>query len=325
MEPRVTGEPYDPRYEKLEYRQTRDGWHILGVGWEVVPGYDFAAACVGMGENEIEMELKRNWSVTRGKAVYPEFNVDRHVAKQPLIFDPSRPLHCGFDWLGTPAFVPTQLNAHGQWLIFPSLSPPETESIAIYEFAEQVANHLLRRYAAPHGLSLDDLQMVHIGDPSGNNPPARTAGKRQETHSAFEILKKGSKMYLGEDDHGDPVYEQRPGWGWRVIPGAMRIKDRIEAVRARLTTTLHGGLSALVIDPAAQVVKDGFAGGYHYKKYSDDTYAREPEKNHSSHTSDCISYIATKLFARPSRADDRDEDEPLRPPVVSQASNRSWR
>jgi hypothetical protein len=313
-----------PAYEYLPLRHTRDGWYILGVPWEVVPGFDFEAACIGMGQAEIEMELKRNWSVTRGKPVYPEFSVDKHVARQSLVFDPSRPLHCGYDWLGTPAFVPTQLNAFGQWLIFPSLSPPESESIGIYEFAEQVANHLLRRYAAPHGLSLDDLELVHVGDPSGRNPPARTAGTRQETASAFEILKRGSKMYLGEDDRGEPVFEEKPGWGWRVIPGAMRISDRIEAVRARLTTTLKGGLSALVVDPAAQVVKDGLQGGYHYKRYSDDTYSRDPEKTHESHTCDALAYIATRLFARNPRAEE-DEDDPKRPPVISQAANRSYR
>ncbi len=230
----MSEEPTLPTYEHLPLRHTRDGWYILGVPWQAVPEYNYKNACIGMGENEIEMELNRNWSVVRGKAVYPEFSLDRHVARQPLVFDPSRPLHAGWDWLGCPAFVPSQLNSFGQWLIFPSLSPPESESIGIYEFAEQVANHLLRRYAAPHGLTLDDLEIVHVGDPSGRNPPAKTGGRKQETASAFDILNRGSKMYLGEDDRGDPVFEQKPGWKWRVIPGAMRISDRIEAVRARL-------------------------------------------------------------------------------------------
>ncbi len=292
----------------LRLRKTIDDWFVLTVPWKVVPGYDYQAACKGMGENEIAMELDINWSVSKGKAVYPEFDVEAHVALSPLVYDPALPLHIGFDWLGTPACVISQLNIYGQWLIFPSLSPPESESIGIYEFAERVAEHLQRHYGNPHDLQLSEMEMVFIGDPAGNNPPTKTGATKQETASAFEILFRGSRMYLGEDDRGEPVYEERPGWGWRVISGELRIAKRIEAVRARLTTTLKRGLSATVIDPRAEVVKGGFNGGYSYKKYPDDTFAREPTKDHYSHTMDCIAYIASRLFARPANAEDEEEE-----------------
>ncbi len=147
----------------LPCRVTADGWNVLTVHYSKVPGYDFAAACVGMGEDEIQRELEINWAVTPGLRVYPQFSRERHEAAEALPFDPERPLHVGIDAPGTPAAAITQLNAFGQWLIYPSLSPEEGEFGSFYDFAEHLANHLTREYAAPHGLGLEDLKLVFIG------------------------------------------------------------------------------------------------------------------------------------------------------------------
>jgi hypothetical protein len=280
--------------------KTRDGWCVCSVPYTCVPGYDLEAATAGLTRDAVEREILLNWAVVHGKKVWEEFAPQRHVAAEPLTLDPYRPIHCGWDWAwtGSPAFVPTQINAHGQWLIFPSLSPTPEEMQGIYQFASDVADHLLRNYAAPHGLGLEDLNLVHIGDPAGRDRPPVTGGRRKEAYSCFEILFRGIRMPMGEDDDGNEVYEEKPGWGWRVIPGARTIPERLEAVRGRLTTTLRDGLPALVVDPRATTVIEAMSGSYAYKEYEDGTYSHDPDKSYWSHTADALGYCATRLWAK---------------------------
>jgi hypothetical protein len=312
---------------KLPLRYTRDEWYILSVPWESVPNYDFAAACKGMDDSAIQREILRNWSVTPGKAVYPQYSERLHLAEGPLPYDPSRPLHIGWDWAwtGCPACVVTQLNHYGQWLVLSEIAPNEAEATEPYSFAERVASHLLRVYANPNDMDLDDLEMVHIGDPAGVNPPVRAReGRKQEVHSCFEILKKGSKLYLGNDDHGNPAYEEKPGWGWNVIKGKGGKTDRIQAVTARLTTTLPGGHTAFLVDPRCEAVRNALGGGYAYKQFSDGTYGHDPEKNLASHIADALAYVATRLDARPARKWEQDDDEVPAGGLGSMASG-NWR
>lgn len=299
---------------------TTDGWTVLSVPHTAVPNYDFEKVTEGMTEDQIQREVLLNWSVVVGRAVWPEFNYDRHVALDPIEFDPETPLHVGWDWGGCPAFVPTQLNSFGQWLIFPSLSPPDTRTTGVYEFAQEVADHLLREYAAPNGMGLEDLKLVHIGDPNGAGRPPRTGQRRQELRSCFEILRRGIDIYTGDEEDAQ-IAERRPGWGWNVIPGAVNITARLEAVRSRLTTMLQGGLSAMVVDPRATTVIEGMGGSYAYKQYSDGTYSRDPDKSYWSHTCDAMGYVGTRLFARPTRQD-RDEDDERRSTFISGAAPR---
>ncbi len=306
--------------------KTRDGWSIVSIPYTCVPDYDLAAATEGLGQNLIEREFLLNWNVVVGKKVWPEFSVDRHVAAEPLTMDVHRPIHCGWDWAwtGSPAFVPTQINSFGQWLIFPSMSPTPEEMSGIYQFASDVADHLLRTYAAPHGLALDELNLVHIGDPSGRDRPPSTGTRRNESASCFEILFRGLKMPMGADEDGNLVTENKPGWGWRVIPGARNISDRLEAVRGRLTTTLRDGIPAFVVDPRATTVIEAMSGSYAYKQFEDGTYSRDPDKSYWSHTSDALGYCGTRLFAQPGyrrEPGELEEDRPKSEPFRSQASS----
>jgi hypothetical protein len=181
----------------------------------------------------------------------------------------------------------------------PPVTVSERDKIGIYEFGEMVADHLLREYAAPWGLDLDDLPMVQVGDPAGQYRPARTGARRQEVHAAWEVLRVGSKLYLGQDDRGNEVFEERPGWGWSFIKGDIDHTKRQNAIRSRLTTLLPGGLPALVIDPRNTEAISGMAHGYHYPEHEDGTLDREPAKNQVSHLINAYEYCATRLFARP--------------------------
>lgn len=299
-----------PEYQKIELRHTKDDWYIVGVGWQLVPGYRYDEACRGMGKQEIAAELDRNWSVTRGRTVYPEWSRELHVARERIEFDARQTWYLGWDLPGCPACIISQLNEYGQWLLAPPVLQPESESIGIYEFVERVAERLQRAYALPAGMDLEELKIVHVGDPAGNFPVARTGRKRQEVRSAFDVLRRGSRLYMGEDEDGQEIYEERPGWGWHVISGELTNLKRQEAMRARLTTTLAGGLSALVVCPSALQLIDAFSNYVHKKvEGMENTYSREPLKNWASHALNAAEYLCTRLHARPPRKEPDDDDE----------------
>ena len=247
----------------LPRRTTVDGWTILTIPFSVVPGFDIATATKGMSENDIKREYYISWSSSSGAAVYPTYNADIHVARAPLCFDPGRPLIAGIDFGGCPAAVFSQLNGYGQWLILSAMAPPEGLSLGTYEFGEQLADHLLHNYASPYGLEIDQLTITWFGDPAGNAPPAlgrSNPGCEARTH--FEILRDGIYLPMGVGEEGEPITEHKPGWGWDIIPGAVSIPERLEAVRARLSLILHGGLPAFLVDPRCEPIKEAMGGGY---------------------------------------------------------------
>ena len=310
----------------LPFRVTKSGWGIVTVHYSAIPGYDFEAACMGMTQEGIQQELEIDWHSSKGKRVYPEFGREHHVALEPLPFDPSRPLYCGWDWgMYAPAFVPTQMNALGQWLIFPSISPSESTALGVYEFGEIVADHLTREYALPNDMELKELKLVHFGDPQGAAPPPRTGDSPKEMRSCFDIIRKGLEINVGVDSDGIARTLMKPGFGWRIMPGKVGITERLEAVRARLTMTLQGGLPALVVDPNAYVIKEGFLGGYCYKQRHDGHYEHQPDKSIHSHALDALGYIATRLFSQIQRdTDDYDDDDEQQHGFRSHASGRHF-
>lgn len=300
----------EPESRALPVRKNSAGWTIVTVPYTAVPNYDYDAATMGMTYEGIQREILIDWSTSLGKRVYPEFGREHHIALDSLIFDPSRPLYCGWDFgQYRPAFVVTQVNALGQWLIFNSISPNEETALGVYQFAEIVADYLNREFALPNNKELKDLHLVHFGDPAGAAPPPRTGDSPKEIRSCFDIIRKGLDIDVGVDSNGDAKSIRKPGFGWRIMPGKVGITERLEAVRARLTMTLQGGLPALVVDPGAEVIKEAFLGGYCYKQRDNGTYEYQPQKNYYSNCMDAAGYIATRLFSQIQRDTDDDWDD----------------
>jgi hypothetical protein len=308
----------DPGEGKVLPRwKTAQGWTVLQIhGPSAVPGYDLAAVSEGMSPDMIEREIHLNWATSGDKRVYPEFGRHFHVATEPLEIDPELPLHCGWDPGGTPAFVVSQVNRWGQWMLLSSVSPKEDQSIGVYDFVRMCADHLWTKYAQPYDLELEDLRLVHIGDPAGNQPLPTAGGERREARTFYEVLQSGVRIFLGRDEYDQPRYEERPGWGWYVEPGAMGITERLEAVRSRLTRVLPGGIPALVVnaEPDGRIFVEGFSGGYCYRTRSDGRPELDPFKGYYSHTFDALAYVSTKLDALPpARGDEGDNGrEPWR-------------
>ena len=292
----------------LPFRKTDSNWGILTIHYSSIPNYDFKAASQGLSYEGIQQELEISWEASSGKRVYPEFSREHHIAVEPLEYNVNKPLYIGLDFGGCPACVFTQLNSFGQWLIFPSISPPEESSLGVWEFGEIIKFHLIQEYAIPNNKEVAQLKLVFFGDPAGQGPPARVGDSPKELRSCFDILYKGLEIQTGIDEFGNKRVVKKPGFGWRVLPGKVGISDRLESVKARLTTTLKDGLPALVVDPRAEVVKEGFLGGYHYKQSQDGRYDYKPYKDFYSHTFDALGYVGTRLFSQSTKDEDDDED-----------------
>lgn len=279
---------------------TKQGWVMLRIHYSAIPDYDYEDACKGLSEAQIRQELECDWTATSHKRIFPEFG-DMHIADRPIRFDRTRPLVCGWDFGDTPAWVPTQLQATGQWAIFPPIVGDPDRATGLYEFATTVYEHLIREYCEPYRLPYERLSLAHFGDPAGNQKILRSRAKADEgmeLRTSFQILDRGMEIVTGYDRMGQAVTESLPGWGWKVQPGAVSITTRLEAIRSRLITNLNGR-PALLVDPRADTIIEGFQGGYHFKRRQDGTYEDKPEKNWYSHPMDALQYPATRLFKAP--------------------------
>lgn len=297
--------------EYLSLRKLPNGWSALIIRGEHVPGWVAEEVGKGLSEHAFRREVLGDWHASVGKVVFPNFS-DFHIADAPLPFDPDLQLVCGWDFPaptgGLLAFVPTQLSEYGQWLIYPPVVQKKDESIGVYEFAERVAEYLLNRFALPYNRTIDQLHLVHWGDPVGAAPPPNPSSSTPavEASSSYDIVRKGLKIVVGVDAHNRPIYEHRKGWGWSIKPGAVSSTDRLESMRARLTMLLPGGKPAMLVDPDAKELLDGFRGSYHYKERQDGTYDSKPHKNEASDPMDAACYVASRLFAA-RKPEQRDE------------------
>ena len=301
-------------------RDTPDGWSVLEIrGARDVPDYDPKVIGQGMSQGKYRTEVLGDWSATTGRVVYPEFG-EIHKAVDPLAFDPYRPLLCAWDVGGTPisgvpSCVVTQVNALHQWLIFSCIIPDEdAPAVGIWEFAGWVQEHLRTEFAEPWGMSFPDLKLVHVGDPQGHVRPPKTYGmvsKGYEIKSCYDVIEKGYKQEIGEDDRGRPVLLEKPGYGWRIREGERSLARRMEMLRGLLTTLVEGR-PALVVDPRCKFIVDGFEGGYHYHQRSDGRYELDPMKNHYSHALNAVEYGASYLKKAYDKSDERERYVPQR-------------
>lgn len=305
----------------LPLRKTADGWFVLRIHHSAVPSYDYEAACKGLSEEGRQQELEINWNASTGKRVYPEFNYNTHVATEPIKWDGST-LYCGWDFGGCPAFVPSFINSYGQWCLLKPLAPLEDLAIGTYEFGEMVADYLCTEFAYPRAKALNDLPLKHFGDPAGKGPPVRVGDAPKEMRSHFDILKRGLELPAGRDANGQMRFIKKPGWGWRIQPGAVDNVQRQTAVKARLNT-LIGGIPAMVFDSSATVLIEGFGGNYNYPQRADGRYSLDPCKTWWSHACNAVEYIATRLFSTPTEEEEEEMTMPAHV-VRSRAAGREW-
>lgn len=203
-----------------------------------------------------------------GKSVTPEWDDVLHLANG-LIPVKGRELVLLWDFGHNPTCIVTQRTALGHWLILDAIVGDE---VGVEELiADQVRPLLTDRYPK--------FPIRHIGDPQG---------KQREQTSIY----RSAKRFVLKELKGP----------WR--DGPVRLRERIEPLRAILTRTI-GGRGLIQVDrQRAATVWQALRGGWHYHVARTGIISGEPVKDIHSHPGDAMSYGAAVLFPtgpRPSR------------------------
>lgn len=257
---------------------TKDGIDVLRVHYTADPDKRSAEWIErekqGMTEAQWEQEMEINFNVPKGKAWYPEFRMDFHVASTEIEPIPGKPVLRGWDFGLTPATLWAQVSAKGQLLIQVELQSWDSGILA---HGKPVVSESFAFYG-------EGVRYRDVGDPAGNTR-AQTDEK-----TCYEIL--------------------RTEYGIYVTPGPVSDVARWESVRKLLTTTTPDGKPMLLIDPRCAWLIAALSGGYRRRQYSNGAYSNEPIKDDYSHIADCLGYLAAMVVG--DRADEDARDEPLR-------------
>jgi hypothetical protein len=206
----------------------------------------------GMSEAMWEREMEINFRISLGKAWFPEFRFEFHVAAESLSPIKGKPIIRGWDYGLTPCTVFAQFGPKGELIILREL---QSIDCGITAHAKVVQ---------AESMGFAGHTFVDVGDPAGNQRA------QSDEQSCVDIL--------------------RDKYGIYVQDGPVSAMKRWEAVRARLTTVTESGGPMLLLDPSCKWLIGGFTGGYHRRKVGE-RYLEEPEKNEYSHTQDALAYI----------------------------------
>lgn len=237
---------------------TPQGIHVLRIHYTADPDKQSEEwkrkAKIGISEADWQREYEINFDVHSGKAYYPEFKYDLHVAKEPLKPIPGRPILRGWDYGLTPATAFGQITPKGQLLIL----YPELQS-----FDCGIINHG-RVVVSESNTFFSGYTFNDYGDPAGNTK------SQNDERTANELL-------LSE-------------YGINVMPGPVSLSARTEPIRKRLTTLTPDGQPMILIDPRNTWIIGAFTGGYHRKEVAG-RFLDEPDKNEYSHIMDGLGYM----------------------------------
>lgn len=219
-----------------------------------------------------------------GRPVFRAFDVDFHVAKNPLrpIYLSERPLIIGMDFGLNPSAVLCQLDPRGRLLTFEALTH---DGMGVTRFVQQKLKPVLaQKYAG--------LKYVVVGDPAG------VQRSQVDEKTVYDILKQE---------------------GFNALPASTNsIVSRIAAVDAFLTRQIDGGPGWL-IDPTCRPLINALRGGYRYKLKRTGEHEDKPEKNEHSHIADACQYACLHADAGGGRGMLRTQRR-----EIAVASARGW-
>ena len=242
-------------------------------------------------------------SVGTGKAIFPEFSRDRHVAGGPLMFNPEVETIIGLDFGLTPAAVVGQ-RIRGRWIV-----------LREYVFADAGADVFCEEMKRKLRIDFPDMDMATVrwwGDPAG--------GVRAQSNevTAFDVFaKRGIRV--------------------RPTPGGNRWHARKDAVSRVLTRRTQDG-EGILFDPSMTIAIAGMAGGYQYRKITTNgqaTYIDEPDKRGEpgqySHVCEALQYMLggggeiDELLLKKKEEQDRGEYKPPpRTAVYTDVRQGNW-
>ena len=211
----------------------------------------------GKKRSWIEVNILNRYGASfDGKACYPSFRAEVHVASEELAPLPDLPVYVGIDFGRTPAAVFGQRIGLRWQILFELI----TRDMSVREFAR-----LLRAFMADHFKPGTSFRVY--GDPSGDV----MAQTRDET--PFDLLRAAAIVAFPAPSN-DLVL-------------------RIEAVEEVLNR-MQDGVPSFLLSPKCIVLKAAMEGGYHYRRLQvgqQEMYAQEPSKNRYSHPAEGLQYM----------------------------------
>jgi len=236
-------------------------------------GYQYYLDMIaGNTEDHINVQVMGNYgSIKTGKPVYPQFNDNVHVAKEHFVAIPDLPICLGWDFGLTPACTIGQLTSIGQARVIVELV---SEDMDVRTFARDVVKPFLQKHFSKNEIGFS------FGDPAGNN---RGEG---EGKTAIGIL---NDEFIDHD-------EDKLNMGFETEPAPTNDPTkRIDAVTRFLTKMVGSGQPGFVMDKRCKVLRNGFNGGYSYKRVAnagqEGLYKDKPDKNQFSHPHDSLQYL----------------------------------
>jgi len=198
--------------------------------------------------------------VTEGKPVYDSYRDNFH--SQPVSYVKDWPLHIGMDFGLTPAAVFAQRSPMGQVRV---LSEVVATRLGAKAFAQQIKAHLAEKYPNP-------IIGTITGDPAG-----AAAMPDDVENTVFRIMAAEGVNAVKADTNDFTL--------------------RVSAVDQGLSCIIDG-MPGLVINTAAQELRKGCAGGYHFRKIQvagEERFDLKPYKNMSSHVCEALQYLCLGL------------------------------
>lgn len=253
---------------------TEDGIRVLRIHYSADPGKDpetdagkrwldeyLKGYIGGIKGKDWKSEMDIDFSVFRGKAVYPTFSSELHIASRQL--DPIRgvPIIRGWDFGLTPACTFSQLTPSSRWLIFPCLHTTDREGIGITTFGQEVVEY--------SNLTYQGFKFVDYGDPAA--------------FQRSQVDERTCAMVLSS-------------MGVNLMPGDVGSRSRDDIVRVQLERLVNG-VPFVQVCPTASFMIQGFAGGFQYQEIGKTgIFTEEHAKNAFSHAHEGLQYAASRMF-----------------------------
>lgn len=205
-------------------------------------------------------EMEIDFSVYSGKAVYPPFREEVHVAKSQLVPIPGIPILRGWDAGLTPACSFSQL-IPGRYNIFEGLHTTGREGVGITRFGQEVVEY--------SNVMFPGFKFQDYGD------PALLQRSQVDERTCAQVL---------------------ATMGIAIIPGMVGSKARDDVMRVQFERMVDGRPFVQVC-PTAVFMIEGFKGAFQYKRIGQtEMFLSDHEKNDCSHVQESLQYVASRIF-----------------------------
>lgn len=254
-------------------------------------GY-YANLMLGMDANDVRRFVDNKFGAVRsGQPVYPEYNDDHHLSKEPLIPLRDLPVCFGVDGGATPAIVFGQRTVAGQirWL---------NELVVIDEKDREA---LERMGPETFGEHAGEFWKEHFGHCDFGGAWADPAWffEEEDRLGWYTLFWRSFIKTVG------PAARR---WKLKPAPGkGNRLHDRIEAVRRPLRQMIDGS-PAFMLSSTCRMLRRGFNNGYVFVRTQlsngSGRWGDKPIKNDFSHPHDAGQCLNLGLLHRGAMAED---------------------